>query len=327
MAASRRAFLVTLAAVASWRPDARAQSANAKRVVVLFSGTPEMDEPASAPFFLELRRAGWIEGRNITYERLYARGSREKVGELAKVAAAKRPDLIFAPTAFAAMSARKATTSIPIVFSTVSDPIVMGLVRSLARPGANATGTFQIQTDLVAKKLEILREAMPRVRRVGVVLEGAGQDRPVQTQSHADAGRRPGLELSIADFTKFDDIPSVLAKLKRDGAEVVTVGSSFTLIGRRKEFVEMTREARIPFVAHRVEWAEAGAVLSYGADVGDTLRRTAEIANRILNGASPTNTPVEQASKFELVVNLRAAKEHGLVLPKVLLARADRVIE
>ena len=305
----------------------RAQSSKAKKVVVLFAGNPETDVPAVAPFFRELQRAGWVEGRNIVYEHLFATGSREKVAELAKVAAAKHPDLIFAPTARAAMAASKATKSIPIVFSTVSDPTLVGLAASLARPGANATGTFQIQTDLVAKKFEMLREALPKVKRVGVVLEGVGLDLPIQRQSHLDAGRRSGLEVSIGSFMKFEDVPSVLAKLKGEGVEVLTVGSSFTLIALRKQFAEMAREARLPLIAHRVEWAEVGAVLTYGADAGDTLRRTAEIAHRILNGASPAETPIEQASRFELVVNLRAAREYGLVLPKLFLARADRVIE
>jgi putative ABC transport system substrate-binding protein len=179
----------------------------------------------------------------------------------------------------------------------------------------------------VAKKFEMLREALPKVRRVGVVLEGVGVDLPVQRQSHLDAARRSGLEVSIEAFMKFDDVPDILTKLKREGAEVLTVGSSFTMIGLRKQFAEMARRANIPLIAHRVEWAEAGAVLTYGADVGDTLRRTAEIAHRILKGASPAETPIEQASRFELVVNLRAAKEYGLALPKLFLARADRVLE
>lgn len=286
-----------------------------------------MDEPASAPFFDELRRAGWIEGRNISYERLFARGSREKVAELAKVAAAKRPDLIYAPTAFAASSAIKATRTIPVVFASVSDPTVVGLAASLARPGGNATGTFQIQADLVAKKFEMMREAFPKARRAGGVLEANALDHAEQRQRHLDAGRRSGFDVSIADFVRFDEIAGLLGRLRDEGIQVVTVGSSFTLISRRKEFVLLSRQAGIPLVAHRVEWAEAGAVMTYGADVRDTLRRTAEIAHRILNGARPADTPVEQASKFELVVNLAAAKEVGVTLPKLLILRADRVIE
>jgi putative ABC transport system substrate-binding protein len=323
---NRRRTLSALLAVCA-APVVRAQQARAKKVVILFAGSPEMDEAATAPFFDQLRRLGWIEGQNVNYERLFARGSRDKISELARDAAAKQPDLIYAPTALAATSATKATKTIPVIFASVSDPTVIGLVASLARPGGNATGTFQIQADLVAKKLEMVREAMPRVKRIGVVLEAKGMDYAQQKQRHLDAGLRSGFDVSTRDFASFDQIGDLLAKFKKEGVAVVTVASSFTLLARRKEFVELTQQAGTALIAHRVEWAEAGAVMTYGADVHDTLRRTVEIAHRILNGARPADTPVEQASKFELIVNLAAARRHGISLPKSFLQRADRVIE
>ena len=322
----RRQFLVLGAALSLTAP-ARSQSAQPKKVIALFSGSPGVDDAAAAPFFDQLRRAGWVEGSNILYEHLFAGGSREKITELARVAAAKRPDLIYAPTAFAATSAAKATKAIPIVFATVSDPTVVGLVASLARPGGNATGTFQIQVDLVEKRFELMREVMPRVKRLGVVLEGSAMDYRQQKQRHIDAGRRFGFDVLTADFTNFDDIGELLARFKMEGVEVVTVTSSFTLISRRREFVELTRRIGIPFVGHRVEYAEAGAVMTYGADVADTLRRTANIAHRVLNGARPADTPVEQATKFELVINRAAAKRFSISFSQSFLARADRVIE
>jgi putative ABC transport system substrate-binding protein len=310
-------------------PYARPQAVRAKRVIVLFAGSPEMDEPASAPFFDQLRRLGWIEGRSITYERLFALGSRDKMAELARVAAAKRPDLIYAPTAFAASSVTKATKTIPVIFASVTDPTVIGLVASLARPGGNATGTFQIQADLVSKKFEMVREAMPRVKRIGVLLQAGGVpgDHAHQMQRHHDAGRESGFEVSTADFSSFDQVAGLLTKFRNERIEVVTVSSSFILITRRRELVELTRRVAITFVAHRVEWSEAGAFMTYGADVHDTLRRTAQIAHRILNGARPADTPVEQASKFELIVNLATARKLGISFSKAFLARADRVIE
>lgn len=321
----RRQFIVFGSALLAGAP--RAQPVKAKKVAVLYAGTPEMDEPATAAFFQQLRRLGWVEGRTIAYERFFARGARSKMPELARAAAAKQPDLIYAPTAFAAVSAVKATSTIPVVFATVSDPTHVGLAASLARPGANATGTFQIQADLVAKKFEMLREALPGAKRVGVVLERTGTDYTEQRQRHVDAGRRFAIDVSIADFSSFEQVAGLLAGMKSERVDAVTVGSSFTLISNRKAFVQLARQAGIPVVGHRVELAEAGAVMTYGADVGDTLRRTAEIAHRVLNGARPADTPIEQASKFELVVNLAAAKELGVTLPKLLVARADRVIE
>jgi putative ABC transport system substrate-binding protein len=321
---NRRRTLSALLAICV-APCAQAQPVKAKRVIVLSAGSPGMDEQAA--FFDHLRRLGWAEGQNVTYERLYARGSREKIAELGRVAAAKQPDLIYAPTATAAVSATQASRSIPVVFATVTDPTVNGLVASLARPGGNATGTFQIQADLVSKRFEILREAMPRLKRVGVLLDARAADYPQQKVRHQDAGRKSGFDVAISDFSGFDEVPNALTKLKNDRVEAVTVSSSFTLISRRNDFMELTRRAAIPVIAHRLEYAEAGALITYGADISDTLRRTAEIVHRVLKGASPAETPVEQASKFELIVNLAAAKQLGISFPKALLARADRVIE
>ena len=241
----RRTLSALLAICAA--PCAWPQPVRAKKVVVLFAGSPEMDEQATAPFFDQLRRLGWIENQNISYERLFGRGSRDKIAELARVAAAKQPDLIYAPTAFAAVSATKATKTIPVVFATVTDPTVSGLVASLARPGANATGTFHIQADLVSKKFEMVREAMPRVRRIGVLLDTkASGDYAQQKQRHHDAARQAGFDLSMADFSSFGEVAGLLTNFKKERIEVVTVASSFTLISRRKEFVELTRRVGGP---------------------------------------------------------------------------------
>jgi putative tryptophan/tyrosine transport system substrate-binding protein len=324
---NRRRF-VGLAAGALWLTRyAWAQPSPIKQVAVLLAGSRETDELATAPFFDQMRRLGWIEGRNISYERFFALGSRDKMVELARAAAAKSPDLVYAPTGHAAGSATKATKTIPVVFVTVSDPMVIGLVASLARPGGNATGTFQIQADLVAKRFEMVREAMPRLKRIGVLLDTRSTEYIHQKQRHQEAARAFGFDVSMGDYSSFDEAGAALARFEKEQIQVATCASSFTIISRRKELIELTRRSGIALIAHRVEWAEAGALLSYGADVNEALRRSAEIAHRVLNGARPADTPVEQASKFELIVNLRAANELGIVLPKLLLARADRVIE
>ena len=321
---NRRRALAALLAV-GFAPHARSQPAKLKRVIVLSAGSPGTNEQAA--FFDQLRRLGWTEGQNISYEHLFARGSRDRILELAREAAGKQPDLIYAPTETAAVSVTQATRSISVVFASVTDPSVNGLVASFARPGGNATGTFQIQADLVSKRFEILREAMPRLKRVGVLLDAKAADYAQQKVRHQDAGRKSGVDVAVSDFSGFEEVAGVLTKLRNERIEAVMVSSSFTLISRRKEFVEMTRRAAIPLVAHRLEYAEDGAVLTYGADINDTLRRTAQIADRILKGANPAETPVEQAAKFELIVNLAAAKQHGISFPKAFLARADRVIE
>lgn len=321
---NRRRTLSGLMAVCV-APYALSQPAKPKRVIVLSAGSPGNNDQAA--FFDQLRRLGWSEAQNVAYEHLFAGGSRDKILELARVAAGKQPDLIYAPTATAAVAATQATRSIPVVFATVTDPTVNGLVASFARPGGNATGTFQIQADLVSKRFEMLREAMPRLRRVGALLDARAADYAQQKIRHQDAGRKSGFDLATVDFSAFDELAGVLSKLKNERVEAVTVSSSFTLISRLKDFMDLTRRAAIPVIAHRLEYAEAGALLTYGADINDTLRRTAEIAHRILKGANPSETPVEQASKFELIVNLAAAKQHGISFPKTFLARADRVIQ
>ena len=302
---TRRQLLGCLALVVICAaPGARSQTLKAKKVIVLFAGSPEMDEPTHAP---SSRSCGGPGGSKVE--------TSPTSGYLPAVratrwrswpgwAAAKQPDLIYAPTAFAATSATQATGTVPVIFATVSDPTRIGLAASLARARKNATGTFQIQADLVTKKFEMLREALPRAKRVGVVLERSGADHAEQRLRHVEAGRQFGLDVLIADFIGFEQVAGALARLKSEQADVVTVGSSFTLISNRKAFMNLARQTGIPVVGHRMEWAEAGAVLTYGADVNDTLRRTAEIAHRVLNGARPADTPIEQASKFELVLNL-----------------------
>lgn len=320
-----RRKLLLLATLGAVLPALARAQAKGKRVIILSAGSPGADDQAA--FFEELRRLGWIEGKSVSYERLFAHGSRERIAELGKAAAAKQPDLIYAPTATAAVSATQATRTIPVIFASVTDPTTNGLVASLARPGGNATGTFQVQADLVSKRFEMLREAMPRLKRVGVLLDARASDYPQQKLRAQEAARKSGFEIVTGDFDTFDAVAGALAKLKSERIEVVTVPSSFTLITRRKEFIELTRQARIPLIAHRVEWAESGAVMTYGADVHDTLRRTAQIAHRVLTGAAPADTPVEQASKFELIVNLSASRQLGITFPKSFVARADRVIE
>jgi putative tryptophan/tyrosine transport system substrate-binding protein len=308
-------------------PSALRAQSRVKRVAVLLAGFAEGQETATGAFFDEMRRFGWIEGRNISYERAYGLGSRDKMAEIARLAAAKQPDLIYAPTGHAAGSAIRATKSVPVVFVTVSDPMVAGLVASLARPGGNATGTFQMEADLTVKRFELIREALPQTKRVGVLLDTKSSEFAQQKRRHLEAGKTIGFDVSLGEFSTFDEALAALSRFGSEGIQVATCASSFTIISRRKELIEQTRRSGLLLVAHRVEWAEAGALLSYGADVNEAMRRSAEIVHRVLNGARPAETPVEQASKFELVVNLRAAKGLGVVLPKLVVARADRVVE
>ena len=296
-------------------------------VVVLFAGDTETDGPATRPFFDEMRRLGWVEGTNIAYERLDGRGVREYVAGLAKSATSFIPDLIYATTASTALAVLKETDTVPVVFVSSSNPVASGLVASLSRPGGNATGAFQGAADATAKRVELIRQVYPGARKFGVVVDRRSADASRQGTAYQVAARRMSLDLTVVQFTNFEAIHKIFANFRRAGIAAVGLTSSYTLLARRHEVGEIAARNRIALVGHRVEWADAGALMTYGGDVADALRRSARIAGRILKGAKPADVPVEQATKTELVVNQRTAKALGVTIPASVLGLADRVIE
>ncbi len=324
---TRRALLGSLGAGLIASQLVFAQATKKVSVVVLFPGEEEDDEPATRVFFDEMRRLGWAEGVNIAYERLHGRGTREYMEGLAKSAASSNPDLIYATTTSIALAVVKESDSVPVVFTAASDPVAAGLVASLKRPGGNATGAYQAPGDVVQKRLELVRQAFPQLKRIGILLDRRSVDYARQKTVHQDAARRAGLELAVVEFTNYEAVAKHLANFRREGIVGVVLTPSVTLLARRREVAEAALRNRIALIGHRVEWADAGAVMSYGADVADALRRSAAIADRILKGARPADTPVQLATKFEMVVNQRSAKALGLAVPEEVLRRADRVID
>jgi putative ABC transport system substrate-binding protein len=323
----RRALLAGLGAAIVAPGLSFAQAGRKVTVVVLFAGEEEDDEPSARPFFDEMRRLGWNEGVNIGYERLYGKGTREYMEGLAKSAVGLAPDLLYATTANIALSLLKETDSLPVVFTSVSDPVSVGLVASLKRPGGNATGAFQAPGNVVRARFDLVREALPGTKRLGLLVDRRTADYARQRTLHEEAARQAGLELMVAEFTNFEAVAKHLANFRREKIQVSAFTPSVTLLGRRREVVETATRNRIALVAHRAEWAEVGALMSYGADVGEVLKRSAQIADRILKGARPADTPVAQAKKFELVLNQRTAAALGVDLPRPVLGRASRVIE
>lgn len=323
----RRAMLGVIGASLAAPALVWAQQARQAQVVVLFAGDAEDDEPAARPFFDEMRRLGWVEDGNIAYERLSGRGMREYVERLASAAAEREPDLIYATTTSIALAATKATNDVPVVFTTASDPVANGLVASLARPGRNATGAYHPPGDVVAKRFALLKEALPQQRRIGYLLDRRSAEYERQKTVYPEAAQRTGLELAIVEFTNYEAVAKLLAGFRRDGIAVVALGSSFTLFAHRRDIGLLAARSGLALVAHRVEWADAGALMTYGADVADSQRRSARIADRILKGARPAVLPVAQSTRFELVLNRGTANTLGLTLPPALLKRADRVIE
>ena len=320
----RRALL--LAAGAALAAPCLAFAQAVRKVTVLFAGDPDEDESAARAFFDEMGRLGWREGANISYERLTGRGTREYVEKLAAIAASDEPNLIFATTGTTALAATKERRSLPIVFVTASDPAATGLVASLARPGANATGVYQHREEAVAKRFELVRETFPQLKRIGIVLDRLASEFQRQRAAYLEAARRAELEPVAGEFANYEAVARVLSEFRKGGITVAAVTPSFTLFARRREVCNAALFQRIALVAHRSDWVEAGAVLSYGVDVAESLRQAAAIADRILRGARPAEIRVAEPSKFELAVNLPSAKRLGLTIPQGVRGLADRVI-
>ena len=295
-------------------------------MVVLFAGESEDDEPATRAFFDEMRRLGWVEGTNITYERLEGRGERGYVEGLARSATGRIPDLIYATSTSTAVAVVKETASIPVVFTTAGDPVAAGLVASLVRPGGNATGVFQSLPDAAQTRFDLIHEVYPDLKRFGVLLDLRSPDSQQETMYQA-AARRVGLDPMMVKFTNFEAVAKIFANFRRAGIVAVGLTPSYTLIARRREVVDTATRNRLALIGHRSEWAAVGALMTYGAEVADALRRSARIADRILKGVKPADIAVEQATKSELVVNQRTAKTLGITIPDSVLRRADRVIE
>jgi putative ABC transport system substrate-binding protein len=320
---TRRSVLAAIGAGLIAPRIAFAQPAKQARVTVLFAGDAEDDEPATRAFFDEMRRLGWIEDRNIVYEGLSGRGTREYVATLASSAVDGAPDLIFATTASTARAVLAETNSIPVVFTTNSDPATL---RTRERPALNAAAVQLVTSDFAARRVELLHEALPKLERVGVVLDRRSLDNGRQKAAYQAAARRLKLRVEVHKFTNYEAVAKILADFKRQGVSAASLGASFTLFARRRDVCANAGRLGIALLGHRVEWAEAGALMSYGAEIADALRRSARIADRILKGARPMDIAPERSEKAELVVNQGVAKSLGIALPRSLLARADRVI-
>ncbi len=294
-------------------------------VAVLYAGDSEDDEPVVRPFYEKMTRLGWIEGKTVVYERHSGKGTRQYLTTMVSQAAGREPDLIYATTASLASAVVKETETAQVVFSTNADPVAAGLVASLAKPGKNATGVFQAARDSSPKRYELVRQALPQIKRMGAVFDRAAQDTQVRKAAHEKAARANGIELVSAEFTNFEAIAKIFAQFKRDNLPAAEITPSFALIGRRVEVAKLAAINGIALIAHRVEWAEAGAVLTYGPDVSESHKRAARIASKILKGAKAAEIPVERVDKSELAFNTRVAAELALHISKPMLQRADKV--
>ncbi|MEO8142926.1 MAG: ABC transporter substrate-binding protein, partial [Betaproteobacteria bacterium] len=271
-------------------------------------------------------KLGWSEGKDVIYDRHSGKGTRPYLATIASIAAGREPELIYATTASLAAAVLKETETLPVVFSTTADPVAARLVVSLARPGRNATGVFQLAGDAARKRFKLLREAMPQLKRVGSVFDRSAAELKVRKAAHEKAAHAVGMELVGMEFTNFEAVAKILAQFRRDGITVAEITQSYALIGRRLEVGSLAVRNGIALVAHRAEWADAGAVMTYGVDSSESHRRAAGIVDRILKGTSPAIIAVERPTRFELVINQRAAQGLGITVPPTLVKKANRVI-
>jgi putative ABC transport system substrate-binding protein len=327
----RRAFIGTLAGglVAAPLVAEAQQAAKVARIGLL--ATNRAVAPRHVDAFLQgLRDLGYVEGRNLVIEYRDAEGKLERLPTLAAELVALKVDVIVAATTPGALAAKQATKTIPIVFAVAADPVTDGLVASLARPGGNVTGSSYLGTDLIGKLLELLKQAVPGVVRVAVLRQPSFV--PERTEKDIQRGaevaaRALGLQLHFVEARGPDDFERAFLDMTkaRAGALMALGGNMF--FSERRRLVNLAATNRLPGVYGLREYVDAGGLMSYGANQVDLFRSAATYVDKILKGAKPGDLPVEQPTKFELVINLRTAKALGLTIPRPLLQRADEVIQ
>ena len=298
------------------------------RIGYLSMGAAERDKSFMAALQRGLQELGYLEGKNIVIEQRYAAGQRERASELAAELVRLKVDLIITAGGGLTRRAKRATSTIPIVMAYVDDPVGRGLVASLARPGGNVTGLSDFHAGLVTKRLELLKEVVPLASRVAVLLNPTASSHLRQLKDIQAVAPALGVTvLRLEHKRRAADIDRAFSTIRKErpGALLVFGGAGFRRLGR--QVVDLAAKSRLPTIYTRGQWVDAGGLMSYGTSFADLFRRAATYVDMILRGAKPADLPVEQPTKFELVINLRTAKQIGLTIPPEVLFRADKVIK
>ena len=328
----RRTFLAGTGAVllAAPRVSEAQPSGKVPRVGYLSVFSSSNPYPPSEAFWQGLHDLGWVEGKNIAIEWRFAEGNARRLPDLAAELVRLRVDLIFAETTPAARAVKQATTTVPIVFSPIADPIGSGLVANLARPGGNITGITFMAPELGGKRLELLKQAVPGMTRVGVLSHPGDPSeatvKSVLEQTEA-AARALGVQLLRLEAQGPNDLDRAFAAMSRERVGGLILIPSAMFVDERRRIVNVVVKDRLPAMFYFREFVEAGGLMSYGPNFRELWRRAATYVDKILKGAKPSDLPIEQPTKFELVINLKTAKTLGLTIPPSLLGRADEVIQ
>jgi putative tryptophan/tyrosine transport system substrate-binding protein len=322
----RREFLTLLGgAPAAWPIAARAQQTPKLPTIGFFGGSTPQSLPI-AVFVRRLRELGWIDGRNIAIEFRWAEGRGERFAEIATEFVRLKVDVIVTAGTAGVIAAKQATSVIPIVFTVAADPVGAGLVASLARPGGNVSGLSLQQTDLAGKRLELLREVVPKLGRLGIMGNVDVPDAVIEMREIQATARLLGLDVTTLEIRRAEEIAPAFEVLKVRADSLFVVGDPL-ISANVTEINTLALGARLPTMYPVRNLVAAGGLMSYGPNFQDLFRRAAELVDKILRGAKPADIPVEQPTKFDLIINLTTAKVLGLEIPPKLLALADEVIE
>jgi putative ABC transport system substrate-binding protein len=323
----RREFITLLGGAAAWPLAARAQQpAKLPTIGLLGSSTPLAMSQWVAAFVQRLRDLGWTEGRTVVIEYRWAEGRSSRAAEIAAEFVRLKVDVIVLYSTSPVLAAKQATSVIPIVFAAANDPVGANLVASLARPGGNVTGLSVQQADVAGKKLELLREVVPGLRHLAIMANTGNPGVMLEMGEAQAAARTLGLEAITVEIRRAEDIAPGFDALK-GRAEALYVCTDPLVITNRARIHTLAMGARLPTIYNSREYVEAGGLMSYGPNFPDLFRRAADYVDKILRGAKPGDIPVEQPTKFDLVINLTTAKALRLTIPESFLLRADEVIE
>jgi putative ABC transport system substrate-binding protein len=324
----RREFITLLGGAAAWPLAARAQQQPAKLPTIGFLGydVASVASPWLAAFVQRLHTLGWIEGRDIAIEYQWAQGRVERLAEIATAFVRLKAKVIVTYGTPGALAAKQATSNIPIVFVLVGDPVRTGIVATLARPGGNVTGLTNQSADLPGKRLDFLRKAVPVLHRLAILANTDNASGVLETNEAQSAAHKLGIEVDTFEIRRADDIAPVFEALK-GRVDALYIATDALLRINRYRINTLALGAKLPTMSNTREYAEAGGLMSYGTNYVDAFGRAADFVDKILRGANPADIPVEQPTKFELVINLKTAKALGLEVPPTLFALADEVIE
>ena len=322
---NRREFIGLVGGAAAWPLTASAQRSGGKIVtigILAIEPWPPIDT-----FRRALNDLGYIEGKNVRFEYRYAKGHNERLPELANDLVGLNVDVIVTWGTDAVLAAKQATTTIPIVMGTIGDPLGIGIVTSLAHPGGNVTGFSSRAAELGAKRLQLLKEAVPELSRVAVLFNPTNQYMPLALRSARKGAQILDVSLAVYEVHDITTLDAVFVTLTKDRPDALMVPADPFLVSQRSRIAQFAIESKLPSIYTFREYIEAGGLIAYAPNYNDLFRRAASYVGKILKGAKPGELPIEQPTKFHLLINLRTARALGLTVPPRLFARADEVIE